>query len=167
MGGGGLMILMLQERLTQTVDREALDTKCLLIFQCIMYSGIGNMVGMKLPISFCLFAGRKKNPHFSVLKSVLNASRAIPVKLEPLIQLETHYANAKAWTDRAAKLLLKKNTTSLLEVSSLDVCMYSRIVDIFILLYILVPCTLTHTHKHPHRHVFHSCIAYASLYHAP
>ena len=54
------MILLLQERLTQTVDREALDTKCWLIFQCKMYSGIGNMVGMKLPISFCLFAGRKK-----------------------------------------------------------------------------------------------------------
>ena len=54
-----------------------------------------------------------------MLKSVLNVGRAIPVKLEPLIQLETRYANAKAWTDRAAKLLLKKNTTSLLlEVSS-------------------------------------------------
>ena len=74
---------------------------------------------MKLPISFCFLQEGKKNPHFSVLKSVLNAGRAIPVKLEPLIQLETRYANAKAWTDRAAKLLLKKNTTSfLLEVSS-------------------------------------------------
>ena len=89
MGGGdrgGLMILLLQERLTQIVDREALDTKCWLIFQCNMNSGVGNMVGMKLPISFCLFAGRKKYPHFGVLKSVLNEGRAIPVKL---LQLET------------------------------------------------------------------------------
>lgn len=42
------------------------------------------------------------------------------MKLEALIQLETRYASAKAWIDRAAKLLLKKNiTNSLLEVSLL------------------------------------------------
>ena len=60
-----------------------------------------------------------KHPHYDTLKTMLASGRPIPVKLELLAQLESRFAAAKAWVDRAARTFLKKNSTfSLLEVSS-------------------------------------------------
>ena len=56
-------------------------------------------------------------PHFDQLKSMLASGRPIPVKLELLAQLESRFAAAKGWVDRAARTFLKKTSNnSLLEV---------------------------------------------------
>ena len=55
--------------------------------------------------------------HFDQLKSMLASGRPIPVKLELLAQLESRFAAAKGWVDRAARTFLKKTSNnSLLEV---------------------------------------------------
>ena len=57
-------------------------------------------------------------PHLDKLKSMLASGRPIPVKLELLAQLESRFAAAKGWVDRAARTFLKKTSNcSLLEVS--------------------------------------------------
>lgn len=57
-------------------------------------------------------------PHFDKLKSMLASGRPIPVKLELLAQLESRFAAAKGWVDRAARTFMKKTSNnSLLEVS--------------------------------------------------
>jgi histone demethylase JARID1 len=56
-------------------------------------------------------------PHFDQLKSMLASGRPIPVKLELLAQLESRFAAAKGWVDRAARTFLKKTSNnSVLEV---------------------------------------------------
>ena len=58
-----------------------------------------------------------KLPHYDTLKHMLSLGRPIPVKLDLLAQLESRYAAAKAWVDRAGRTFLKKNpNSSLLEV---------------------------------------------------
>lgn len=58
-----------------------------------------------------------KLPHYDSLKNMLSTGRPIPVKLDLLAQLESRYAAAKAWVDRAGRTFLKKNpSSSLLEV---------------------------------------------------
>ena len=59
-----------------------------------------------------------KTPHYDKLKSMLASGRPIPVKLELLAQLESRFAAAKGWVDRAVRTFLKKTSNnSLLEVS--------------------------------------------------
>jgi histone demethylase JARID1 len=59
-----------------------------------------------------------KHPHYDTLKMMLASGRPIPVKLGLLAQLESRFAAAKAWVDRAVRTFMKKNSNqSLLEVS--------------------------------------------------
>lgn len=59
-----------------------------------------------------------RHPHYDTLKTMLASGRPIPVKLGLLAQLESRFAAAKAWVDRAARTFMKKNSNlSLLEVS--------------------------------------------------
>ena len=52
---------------------------------------------------------------------MLSLGRPIPVKLDLLAQLESRYAAAKAWVDRAGRTFLKKNpNSSLLEVERME-----------------------------------------------
>ena len=58
-----------------------------------------------------------KHPHYDSLKAMLASGRPIPVKLDLLAQLESRFAAAKAWVDRASRTFIKKNSNlSLLEV---------------------------------------------------
>ena len=57
------------------------------------------------------------HPHYNILKELLVLARPLPIHLELLPQVESHYSAAKAWVDRAARIFLKKNSTcQLLEV---------------------------------------------------
>ncbi len=59
-----------------------------------------------------------KHPHYDTLKSMLTTGRPVPIKLNLLAQLESRFAAAKGWVDRAARTFLKKNSNlSVLEVS--------------------------------------------------
>ena len=59
-----------------------------------------------------------RHPHYDTLKTMLASGRPIPVKLGLLAQLESRFAAAKAWVDRALRTFMKKNCNlSLLEVS--------------------------------------------------
>ena len=59
-----------------------------------------------------------KHPHYDTLKTMLASGRPIPVRLELLAQLESRFAAAKGWVDRAARTFIKKNSNlSLVEVS--------------------------------------------------
>ena len=59
-----------------------------------------------------------KHPHYDTLKTMLASGRPIPIKLGLLAQLESRFAAAKAWVDRAIRTFSKKNSNSgLLEVS--------------------------------------------------
>ena len=51
-------------------------------------------------------------PHFDQLKSMLASGRSISVKLELLAQLESRFAAAKGWVDRAARTFLKKTSNN-------------------------------------------------------
>lgn len=67
-----------------------------------------------------------KHPHYDTLKTMLSSGRPIPIKLDLLAQLESRFAAAKAWVDRAARAFLKKNSNlSLLEVSVSSSLMYN------------------------------------------
>lgn len=57
------------------------------------------------------------HPHYNTLKTMLSSGRPIPIKLDLLAQLESRFAAAKAWVDRATRTFIKKNSNlSLLEV---------------------------------------------------
>ena len=58
-----------------------------------------------------------KHPHYDALKTMLASGRPIPIKLDLLAQLESRFAAAKGWVDRAARTFIKKNSNiGLLEV---------------------------------------------------
>ena len=66
-----------------------------------------------------------KPPHFDKLKGMLASGRPIPVKLELLAQLESRFAAAKGWVDRAARTFQKKTSNNvLLDVSIIESIMY-------------------------------------------
>ena len=72
-------------------------------------------------------------PHLDKLKSMLTSGRPIPVKLELLAQLESRFAAAKGWVDRAARTFLKKTcNSSLLEVSTAVWCVVAYSVHIHV-----------------------------------
>lgn len=51
------------------------------------------------------------------LESLLARGRSIPVRLDPLTQVESQVAAARAWRERTARTFLKKNSTyTLLQV---------------------------------------------------
>lgn len=51
------------------------------------------------------------------LESLLARGRSIPVRLDPLGQVESQVASARAWRERTARTFLKKNSTyTLLQV---------------------------------------------------
>lgn len=51
------------------------------------------------------------------LESLLARGRSIPVRLDPLAQVESQVAAARAWRERTARTFLKKNSTyTLLQV---------------------------------------------------
>lgn len=58
-----------------------------------------------------------KHPHYDILKTMLASGRPIPVKLGLLAQLESRFAAAKGWVDRAVRTFMKKNSNQgILEV---------------------------------------------------
>jgi len=60
------------------------------------------------------------------LESLLARGRSIPVRLDPLAQVESQVAAARAWRDRTARTFLKKNSTyTLLQVGRLICCFAS------------------------------------------
>lgn len=51
------------------------------------------------------------------LESLLARGRSIPVRLDPLAQVESQVAAARAWRERTGRTFLKKNSTyTLLQV---------------------------------------------------
>ncbi len=57
------------------------------------------------------------HPQYNILKALLEIGRSLPVKLEPIPQLESCYNAAKTWFDRASRAFVKKGSPqSLLEV---------------------------------------------------
>ncbi len=69
-----------------------------------------------------------KHPHYDTLKTMLASGRPIPVKLDLLAQLESRFAAAKAWVDRAGRTFLKKNSNySLLEVRANWLCQFEHV----------------------------------------
>uniref|UniRef100_A0A667ZN87 [histone H3]-trimethyl-L-lysine(4) demethylase n=1 Tax=Myripristis murdjan TaxID=586833 RepID=A0A667ZN87_9TELE len=63
------------------------------------------------------------------LESLLARGRSIPVRLDPLAQVESQVASARAWRERTARTFLKKNSTyTLLQVLSprVDIGVYSN-----------------------------------------
>ncbi|KAL0962770.1 hypothetical protein UPYG_G00345120 [Umbra pygmaea] len=63
------------------------------------------------------------------LESLLVRGRSIPVRLDPLPQVETQVASARAWRERTARTFLKKNSTyTLLQVLSprVDIGIYGN-----------------------------------------
>merc|ERR1740123_2233171 len=58
-------------------------------------------------------------PYLDTLEALVARGRPLPVRLEPLTQLETQVASARAWRERTARCFLKKNShCNLLEVLS-------------------------------------------------
>lgn len=56
-------------------------------------------------------------PYIDSLEALVGRGRPLPVKLEPLANLETQVASARAWRERTARVFLKKNShLSLLEI---------------------------------------------------
>ncbi|KAJ8006852.1 hypothetical protein DPEC_G00111520 [Dallia pectoralis] len=63
------------------------------------------------------------------LESLLSRGRSIPVRLDPLPQVESQVASARAWRERTARTFLKKNSTyTLLQVLSprVDIGIYGN-----------------------------------------
>ncbi|TMS02525.1 Lysine-specific demethylase 5A [Larimichthys crocea] len=63
------------------------------------------------------------------LESLLARGRSIPVRLDPLAQVESQVAAARAWRERTARTFLKKNSTyTLLQVLSprMDIGVYGN-----------------------------------------
>jgi histone demethylase JARID1 len=58
-------------------------------------------------------------PYLDTLEALVAKGRPLPVRLDPLAQLETQVAAARAWRERTARVFLKKNShCNLLEVLS-------------------------------------------------
>ena len=58
-------------------------------------------------------------PYLDTLEALVAKGRPLPVRLDPLAQLETQVAAARAWRERTARVFLKKNSQcNLLEVLS-------------------------------------------------
>lgn len=75
----------------------------------------------KLPlhpsVSTCLIQSGSSYAYLEQLESLLARGRSIPVRLDPLAQVESQVAAARAWRERTARTFLKKNSTyTLLQV---------------------------------------------------
>merc|ERR1711915_690269 len=58
-------------------------------------------------------------PYLDTLEALVGKGRPLPIRLDPLNQLETQVASARAWRERTARVFLKKNSHyNLLEVLS-------------------------------------------------
>merc|ERR1712106_493622 len=58
-------------------------------------------------------------PYLDTLEALVARGRPLPIRLDPLNQLETQVASARAWRERTARVFLKKNSHyNLLEVLS-------------------------------------------------
>merc|ERR1719188_2700766 len=58
-------------------------------------------------------------PYLDTLEALVAKGRPLPIRLDPLNQLETQVAAARAWRERTARVFLKKNSHhNLLEVLS-------------------------------------------------
>merc|ERR550525_2202359 len=58
-------------------------------------------------------------PYLDTLEALVAKGRPLPIRLDPLAQLETQVAAARAWRERTARVFLKKNSHyNLLEVLS-------------------------------------------------
>jgi len=58
-------------------------------------------------------------PYLDTLEALVGRGRPLPIRLDPLPQLETQVASARAWRERTARVFLKKNShCNLLEVLS-------------------------------------------------
>ena len=58
-------------------------------------------------------------PYLDTLEALVAKGRPLPIRLDPLAQLETQVAAARAWRERTARVFLKKNSQcNLLEVLS-------------------------------------------------
>ena len=64
--------------------------------------------------------------YVEVLESKVKEAKSIPLHLEHLTQLESLIADARSWSDRTAKIFLKKRST----MSLLEVCDTVRIIKV-------------------------------------
>lgn len=81
--------------------------------------------GHKLLAALCRWARAEalqkpeNYPYLDTLEALVARGRPLPVRLEPLTQLETQVASARAWRERTARCFLKKNShCNLLEVEN-------------------------------------------------
>ena len=49
-------------------------------------------------------------PYLESMEKLVARGRPLPIKLDPLVQLETQVAQARAWRERTARVFLKKST---------------------------------------------------------
>lgn len=61
--------------------------------------------------SACLTQSGSSYAYLEQLESLLARGRSIPVRLDPLAQVESQVAAARAWRERTARTFLKKNST--------------------------------------------------------
>lgn len=77
---------------------------------------------INFPLCFpCVFHSLQTGSNYAYLEqleSLLARGRSIPIRLDPLPQVESQVASARAWRERTARTFLKKNSTyTLLQVS--------------------------------------------------